>query len=47
MDFSLKDIFEEKLQIDEALRELAESLEEVSPEDLAKELQQFLSELGG
>ena len=45
MDFSLWDIFEEATEVDENLKDLADSQEEVAAGDLAGELREFLAEL--
>ena len=42
---SLKDIFEEEEEIDEALRDLAESMEDVPAQEIADDLRAFLEEL--
>ena len=45
MDFSLSDIFEEAIEVDENLKDLADSQEDVAAGDLAGELREFLAEL--
>ena len=45
LDFSLKDIFEEEAAVDEHLKDLADSQEDIRADDLANELREFLSEL--
>ena len=45
IDLSLKDIFEETASVDENLKDLADSQEDIRAEDLAGELKEFLSEL--
>ena len=45
IDISLKDIFEESLEVDEHLKDLADSQDDIRVEDLARELREFLSEL--
>ena len=45
IDLSLKDIFEEAVSVDENLKDLADSQEDIRAEDLAGELREFLSEL--
>ena len=47
IDISLKDIFEEAATVDESLKDLADSQEDIRADDLAGELREFLSELGG
>ncbi len=42
---SLRDIFEEELEVDEALRDLAESMEDVPAQELADDLRAFFEEL--
>lgn len=42
---SLKDIFEDEVEIDEALRDLAESMEDVPAQEIADELRAFFEEL--
>ena len=45
LGFSLKDLFEEAVEVDEALKDLADSQEPVAAADLARELREFLAEL--
>ena len=45
IDISLKDIFEESTEVDEHLKDLADSQDDIRVEDLAGELREFLSEL--
>ena len=45
LDFSLSDIFEETATVDEKLKDLADSQEDIRAEDLAGELRELLSEL--
>ena len=42
---SLKDIFEDEIEVDEALKDLADSMEEVAAADLASELTDFLQDM--
>ena len=42
---SLKDIFEEEVEVDEVLKDLAESTEEVGAQELANDLKDFFDEL--
>ena len=45
LGISLKDIFEEEIEVDETLRDLAESMDDVPVGQLAEELREFLAEL--
>ncbi len=45
MGLSLKDIFEEEVEVDEALRDLAESMEDVPAQEIADDLRAFFEEL--
>ena len=45
VELSLKDIFEETAKVDEHLKDLADSQDDIRVEDLAGELREFLSEL--
>jgi len=45
LGISLKDIFEEEIEVDETLRDLAESMDEVPVGTLAEELKEFLADL--
>ena len=45
LGISLKDIFEEEMEVDETLRDLAESMDDVPVGQLAEELREFLAEL--
>ena len=45
LDISLKDIFEDVMEVDESLKDLADSQEDVPAGDLAIELKEFLAEL--
>ena len=45
VELSLKDIFEEGVKVDEHLKDLADSQDDIRVEDLAGELREFLSEL--
>ena len=45
LGISLKDIFEEEIEVDEKLRDLAESMDDVPVGQLAEELREFLAEL--
>ena len=45
LDLDLKDIFEEESNVDKALKDLAESQEDVLAQDLATDLINFLAEL--
>ena len=45
LGLSLKDIFEDEEEVDETLRDLADSLEEIEAADLASELADFLNEM--
>ena len=45
LGISLKDIFEEEVEVDETLRDLAESMDDVPVGQLAEELREFLAEL--
>ena len=45
LEFSLKDIFEEVVEVDEILKDLADSQEEIPAGELAIELKEFLAEL--
>jgi len=42
---SLKDIFEEEVEIDEALRDLPESMEDIPAQEIADDLRAFFEEL--
>ncbi len=42
---SLRDIFEEEVEVDEALRDLAESMDDVSAQEIADDLRAFFEEL--
>lgn len=42
---SLKDIFEEEVQVDEVLKDLAESMEDVPAQEIADDLRAFFEEL--
>ena len=42
---SLRDIFEEEVEVDEALRDLAESMEDVPAQEIADDLRAFFEEL--
>lgn len=42
---SLKDIFEEEVEVDEVLKDLAESTEDVVAQELADDLKEFFDEL--
>ena len=45
LGFNLKDLFEEVVEVDDNLKDLADSQEDVPAEDLAVELREFLAEL--
>ena len=45
LGLSLKDIFEEEVEVDETLRDLAESMDDVPVGQLAEELREFLAQL--
>ena len=45
LGISLKDIFEEEIEVDETLRDLAESMDDIPVGQLAEELREFLADL--
>ena len=45
LSLDLKEIFEVKEEVDEAFKDLADSMENVAAADLAKDLRDFLAEL--
>ena len=45
LEISLKDIFEQEAEVDEGLKDLADSQEDVPAQDLAEGLREFLAEL--
>ena len=47
LDLSLKDIFEEGIEVDQRLKDLADSQEDVSAIELSTELRRFMEELEG
>ena len=45
VDLSLTDVFEEEIRVDERLKYLADTQDDVAAQDLAGELREFLAEL--
>lgn len=45
LEFDLKDIFEEAVEVDERLKDLADSQDDVPADALSNELREFLAEL--